>query len=144
MPFRIEDGFSPHTLFTIIGIRSLNGDAHPPPGQGAQKCNEELEKKLTVVHDALIQPKISANEDSLNYPPALDAKLSYLAAHVSRGTMGRRPGEKRCNPMICVVVLGYFPVITRAALAFGLERNQRRSAVRGVPEVKAPCRDASG
>jgi len=48
-----------------------------------------------VVHDALIQPKISAKEDSLNYPPALDAKLSYLAAHVSRGTMGRRPGEKR-------------------------------------------------
>jgi len=76
LPFRIEDGFSPHTLFTIIGIRSLNGDAHPPPGQGAQKCSEELEKKLTVVHDALIQPKISANEDSLNYPPALDAKLS--------------------------------------------------------------------
>jgi hypothetical protein len=40
---------------------------------------DELEKKLVAVRNDLINLDISANEDSLAYPPQLDAKLAYLA-----------------------------------------------------------------
>jgi photosystem II stability/assembly factor-like uncharacterized protein len=40
---------------------------------------DDLEKKLVAVRDELINLDISANEDSLAYPPQLDAKLAYLA-----------------------------------------------------------------
>jgi photosystem II stability/assembly factor-like uncharacterized protein len=41
-----------------------------------------LDQKLTVVRDNLIDLKITANEDSLAYPPQADAKLAYLAMAV--------------------------------------------------------------
>jgi DNA repair exonuclease SbcCD ATPase subunit len=40
---------------------------------------DELEKKLVAVREELVNLTISANEDSLAYPPQLDAKLAYLA-----------------------------------------------------------------
>jgi photosystem II stability/assembly factor-like uncharacterized protein len=40
---------------------------------------DDLEKKLVAVREQLINLDISANEDSLAYPPQLDAKLAYLA-----------------------------------------------------------------
>jgi photosystem II stability/assembly factor-like uncharacterized protein len=40
---------------------------------------DDLDKKLVAVRDDLINLTISANEDSLAYPPQLDAKLAYLA-----------------------------------------------------------------
>ena len=40
---------------------------------------DELEKKLVGVRDQMINLDITANEDSLAYPPQLDAKLAYLA-----------------------------------------------------------------
>jgi len=40
---------------------------------------DDLEKKLVGVRDLLINLTISANEDSLAYPPQLDAKLAFLA-----------------------------------------------------------------
>ena len=39
---------------------------------------DDLEKKLVAVRDTLVNLTISANEDSLAYPPQLDARLAYL------------------------------------------------------------------
>jgi hypothetical protein len=44
---------------------------------------DELEKKLVALRDQLINLTISANEDSLAYPPQIDARLAYLAMDVS-------------------------------------------------------------
>jgi photosystem II stability/assembly factor-like uncharacterized protein len=43
---------------------------------------DDLEKKLIDVRDQFINLTISANEDSLAYPPQIDAKLAYLAMDV--------------------------------------------------------------
>ena len=40
---------------------------------------DDLEKKLVTVRDQFINLTISADEDSLAYPPQLDARLAYLA-----------------------------------------------------------------
>jgi photosystem II stability/assembly factor-like uncharacterized protein len=52
---------------------------------------DDLEKKLVEVRDQLINLTISANEDSLAYPPQIDAKLAYLALDV--GTADSAPTE---------------------------------------------------
>jgi hypothetical protein len=52
---------------------------------------DELEKKLVAVREDLINLDIDANEDSLAYPPQLDAKLAYLAMDV--GTADSAPTE---------------------------------------------------
>ena len=44
---------------------------------------EGLEAKLVAARDPLINLKISANEDSLAYPPGVDGKLAFLAIAVS-------------------------------------------------------------
>jgi photosystem II stability/assembly factor-like uncharacterized protein len=44
---------------------------------------DDLEKKLVAVRDPLVNLAISANEDSLAYPPQLDARLAYLAMDIS-------------------------------------------------------------
>ncbi len=44
---------------------------------------DDLEKKLVAVRDQFINLTISANEDSLAYPPQIDAKLAYLAMDVA-------------------------------------------------------------
>jgi photosystem II stability/assembly factor-like uncharacterized protein len=52
---------------------------------------DDLEKKLVAVREELVNLTISANEDSLAYPPQLDAKLAYLAMDV--GTADSAPTE---------------------------------------------------
>jgi photosystem II stability/assembly factor-like uncharacterized protein len=52
---------------------------------------DDLDKKLIAVRDDLINLTISANEDSLAYPPQLDAKFAYLAMDV--GTADSAPTE---------------------------------------------------
>ena len=52
---------------------------------------DDLEKKLVAVRDDLINLDINANEDSLAYPPQLDAKLAYLA--MDAGTADSAPTE---------------------------------------------------
>jgi photosystem II stability/assembly factor-like uncharacterized protein len=52
---------------------------------------DDLEKKIVAVREELINLTISANEDSLAYPPQLDAKLAYLAMDV--GTADSAPTE---------------------------------------------------
>jgi hypothetical protein len=44
-----------------------------------------LDAKLIAVRDPLINLRISANEDSLAFPPGLDGKLAFLALSVSGG-----------------------------------------------------------
>jgi photosystem II stability/assembly factor-like uncharacterized protein len=52
---------------------------------------DELDKKLVAVRDQLVNLSISANEDSLAYPPQIDAKLAYLAMDV--GTADAAPTD---------------------------------------------------
>jgi len=52
---------------------------------------EDLEKKLVAVRDQMVNLTISANEDSLAYPPQIDAKLAYLAMDV--GSADSAPTE---------------------------------------------------
>ncbi len=52
---------------------------------------DELEKKLVAVRDQFINLTISANEDSLAYPPQIDAKLAFLAMDV--GSADSAPTE---------------------------------------------------
>jgi len=52
---------------------------------------DDLEKKLVAVREELVNLTISANEDSLAYPPQLDAKLAYLA--MDAGTADSAPTE---------------------------------------------------
>ncbi|HYL73825.1 MAG TPA: glycosyl hydrolase [Bryobacteraceae bacterium] len=52
---------------------------------------DDLEKKLVAVREELVNLTIDANEDSLAYPPQLDAKLAYLAMDV--GTADSAPTE---------------------------------------------------
>jgi photosystem II stability/assembly factor-like uncharacterized protein len=52
---------------------------------------DNLEKKLVAVRDGLINLEISANEDSLAYPPQLDGRLAFLA--MATGTADSAPTE---------------------------------------------------
>jgi photosystem II stability/assembly factor-like uncharacterized protein len=59
--------------------------------KGIGGAADDLEKKLVAVRDDLINLDITANEDSLAYPPQLDAKLAYLA--MDAGTADSAPTE---------------------------------------------------
>ena len=52
---------------------------------------DDLEKKLVGVRDDLINLDITANEDSLAYPPQLDGKLAFLA--MAAGSADSAPTE---------------------------------------------------
>jgi photosystem II stability/assembly factor-like uncharacterized protein len=56
---------------------------------------DELEKKLVGVRDQMINLDITANEDSLAYPPQLDAKLAYLAMDASSADSAPTESEVR-------------------------------------------------
>jgi len=52
---------------------------------------DDLEKKLVAVRDRMVNLTISANEDSLAYPPQFDTKLAYLSMDV--GSADSAPTE---------------------------------------------------
>ena len=56
---------------------------------------DDLEKKLVAVRDDLINLDIGANEDSLAYPPQLDAKLAYLAMDAGTADSAPTAAESR-------------------------------------------------
>jgi photosystem II stability/assembly factor-like uncharacterized protein len=56
---------------------------------------DDLEKKLVGVRDDLINLDIDASEDSLAYPPQLDAKLAYLAMDIGRADSAPTEAEQR-------------------------------------------------
>jgi photosystem II stability/assembly factor-like uncharacterized protein len=51
--------------------------------KGIASSADDLDKKLEAVRDRMVNLTISANEDSLAYPPQFDTKLAYLAMDVS-------------------------------------------------------------
>jgi hypothetical protein len=55
---------------------------------------DDLEKKLIAVRDQLINLTISANEDSLAYPPQVDARLAYLAMDVASADSAPTEAER--------------------------------------------------
>jgi len=61
--------------------KRLAADGSAP--QLIRTSTQDLDRKMAAIEDQMVQTKISANEDSLRYPPGLDAKLSYLATSVS-------------------------------------------------------------
>ncbi len=71
---------------TVNQIRSLHGQLQrldQELGGSADvhqivAASKDLDKKLTGVEDKLMDPKITASEDSLNYPIELDGKISAL------------------------------------------------------------------
>jgi photosystem II stability/assembly factor-like uncharacterized protein len=56
---------------------------------------DDLEKKLVAVREELVNLTISANEDSLAYPPQLDAKLAFLAMDASTADSAPTEAEQR-------------------------------------------------
>jgi len=56
---------------------------------------DDLEKKLVGVRDAILNLDISANEDSLAYPPQLDAKLAFLAMDAGSADSAPTEAEQR-------------------------------------------------
>lgn len=58
---------------------------------------DDLEKKLVGVRDGLINLDITANEDSLAYPPQIDAKLAYLA--MDAGSADSAPTESEVRQL---------------------------------------------
>jgi hypothetical protein len=84
------------TVNQIQDVRSqLSGLKRRLPENASAKnivaAADDLEKKLVAVREDLINLDIDANEDSLAYPPQLDAKLAYLAMDV--GTADSAPTE---------------------------------------------------
>jgi DNA repair exonuclease SbcCD ATPase subunit len=56
---------------------------------------DDLEKKLVAVRDGIMNLDISANEDSLAYPPQLDAKLAFLAMDAGSADSAPTDAETR-------------------------------------------------
>jgi len=56
---------------------------------------DDLEKKLVAVRDDILNVTISANEDSLAYPPQLDAKLAFLAMDAGSADSAPTESEQR-------------------------------------------------
>jgi photosystem II stability/assembly factor-like uncharacterized protein len=56
---------------------------------------DDLEKKLVAIRDQFLNLKISANEDSLAYPPQIDAKLAYLAMDVGSADSAPTEAEQK-------------------------------------------------
>jgi photosystem II stability/assembly factor-like uncharacterized protein len=56
---------------------------------------DDLEKKLVAVREELINLTISANEDSLAYPPQLDAKLAFLAMDAGNADSAPTEAEQK-------------------------------------------------
>jgi hypothetical protein len=56
---------------------------------------DDLEKKLVGVREDLVNLTISANEDSLAYPPQLDTKLAFLAMAVGSADSAPTDAEQK-------------------------------------------------
>ena len=89
-----------NTVNQIQDVRSqLTGLKRRLPENASAKtivaAADDLEKKLVAVREELINLTISANEDSLAYPPQLDAKLAYLAMDVGTADSAPTAAEAR-------------------------------------------------
>src|SRR5215469_16928011 len=88
------------TLNQIQDVRSqLAGLKRRLPENAGSKnivtAADALEKKLVAVREAFLNLDISANEDSLAYPPQLDAKLAFLAMDAGSADSAPTEAEQR-------------------------------------------------
>jgi hypothetical protein len=88
------------TVNQIQDVRSqLAGLKRRLPENGGAKnivaAADDLEKKLVAVRDAILNLDISANEDSLAYPPQLDGKLAFLAMDAGSADTAPTEAEQR-------------------------------------------------
>jgi len=84
----------------IQDVRSqLGGLKRRLPENAAAKpiaaAADDLDKKLVAVRDQIVNLDITANEDSLAYPPQLDAKLAYLAMDAGSADSAPTEAEQR-------------------------------------------------
>ncbi len=88
------------TVNQIQDVRSqLSGLKRRLPENASVKtivtAADDLEKKLVAVRDEIVNLDISANEDSLAYPPQLDAKLAFLAMDAGSADSAPTEAEQR-------------------------------------------------
>ena len=88
------------TVNQIQDVRSqLGGLKRRLPENASAKtistAADDLEKKLVAVREELINLTISASEDSLAYPPQLDAKIAYLAMDVATADSAPTEAEQQ-------------------------------------------------
>jgi DNA repair exonuclease SbcCD ATPase subunit len=88
------------TVNQIQDVRSqLSGLKRRLPENASAKtvasAADDLEKKLVAVREDLVNLTISANEDSLAYPPQLDTKLAYLAMDVAGADSAPTEAEQK-------------------------------------------------
>jgi hypothetical protein len=84
------------TVNQIQDVRSqVNGLKRRLPENASAKTiassADDLDKKLIAVRDQFVNLTISANEDSLAYPPQIDAKWAFLA--IDLGTADSAPTD---------------------------------------------------
>ncbi|HUO24351.1 MAG TPA: hypothetical protein VMU61_01720 [Candidatus Aquilonibacter sp.] len=60
-----------------------------------KESGDRLQKKLDAVRDEFVNLTISANEDSLAYPPQMDTKLAFLAMDVGSADSAPTEAEQR-------------------------------------------------
>ena len=60
-----------------------------------EESGDRLQKKLDAVRDEIVNLTISANEDSLAYPPQMDTKLAFLAMDVGSADSAPTEAEQR-------------------------------------------------
>jgi len=88
------------TVNQIQDVRSqLSGLKRRLPENASAKtivmAADDLEKKIVAVRDEIVNLDISANEDSLAYPPQLDAKLAFLAMDAGSADSAPTEAEQR-------------------------------------------------
>jgi photosystem II stability/assembly factor-like uncharacterized protein len=88
------------TVNQIQDVRSqLTGLKRRLPQNASTKsigsAADDLDKKLVAVREDLVNLHISANEDSLAYPPQIDAKWAFLAMDASSADSAPTEAEQR-------------------------------------------------
>jgi len=81
---------------------------------------DELERKLVAVRDDLLNLTISASEDSLAYPPQLDARLAFLAMDIESADSAPTEAEQMEFEKLkrqCAEMLGRWDDLQRRDLA---------------------------
>ncbi len=76
---------------TVIGIRDIRKQTNDlvdrlekhPAHDSVKSAAEKLNKKLTAIEEEIVQTKLKAEEDALNYPIKLNDKIATVAGVVS-------------------------------------------------------------
>ena len=127
---------------TVNGIRSLHAQLQrlnheltgSPDAHEIVAASNDLDKKLTAVQDKLMNPRITASEDSLNYPIELDGKLAALEIAVESAlgapTQTSRQAYADLSGQFDAQVAAWKDIETRDVVAFNdLARRDKVQAI---------------